>query len=261
MGQRTSYFQRGGDADNARAAVDFADQLGVPLNLCISVNGCFFSDTLRDEKRLARAQERIRHSLNRRGFALYWYWTRELSKSGYPHTHIHAHDPFNDDGVTFQRLLRLAFAPDGRPDHCGVHVQPVDDARGGVVGWWRYLFKGLEPLAARQRGINHKQQGEIVGKRCGLTQNLNRAARQRHGSLNPPGRHCDAGDGWARVVTGANKINAPATPQFGGRTPLGLVLMAAETDGEAPPQAAPRTSPNFRPRSMTRGETKNEHCP
>jgi hypothetical protein len=194
MGQRTSYFQRGDDADNALTAIDFADQQDHPLNLAVTIHWSFFSGTLCDEKRLARAQERLRHSLKRRGFNLCWYWTRELSETGYPHTHIHAHNPFNDHGATFKRLLHLAFAPDGRPDHRGVHVQPVDDVRGGVVGWWRYLFKGLEPLAARERGIDHKPQGKIVGKRCGLTQNLNRAARQQHGTLNPsPTGRCGAG--------------------------------------------------------------------
>jgi hypothetical protein len=111
-----------------------------------------------------------------------WPFIYEPSASCGHRPTIHAHNPFNDHGATFERLLRLAFAPDGRPEHRGVHVQPVDDARGGAIGWWRYLFKGLKPLAASQRGIDHKAQGKIVGKRCGLTQNLNRAARQRHGS-------------------------------------------------------------------------------
>jgi hypothetical protein len=132
MGQRTSNYQRGEDADNARAAIDFADQQGHPLNLCITVHWSFFSGTLSDEKQLARAQERLRHLLTRRGFDLYWYWIRELSETGSAHTHLCAHDCFGDAGATFERLLHLAFAPDGRPNPRGVHVQPVDDARGGV---------------------------------------------------------------------------------------------------------------------------------
>jgi hypothetical protein len=183
MGQRTSDFQRGEDADNARAAIDFAEQIGAPLNLCITINWSFFDDTLRDEKRLARAQERLRHLLKRRGLALYWYWARELSASSCAHTYIHAHDPFNDGGATVERLLHLAFAPDGPPGQRGVHVQPVDEARGGPFGWWAYSFKGLTHAAAQQRGIrNYSPQGKIVGKRSGLTQNLNRAARRRGGS-------------------------------------------------------------------------------
>jgi hypothetical protein len=155
MGQRTSSYQRGKDADNVRAAIDFAEQQGHPLNLCITIHWSFFSGMLSDEKLLARAQERLRHSLKRRGHNLFWYWTRELSETGSPHTHLCAHDCFGDAGVTFKRLLRLAFAPDASPNRYGVHVQPVNDARGGVVGWWRYLFKGLTPAAAQKRGITH----------------------------------------------------------------------------------------------------------
>jgi hypothetical protein len=174
----TSYQLRGIDADNCRLAINYASQQGHPLNLCITLAWSFFAGTLSDDKRLARAQERLRHSLNRRGNTLYWWWVRELTQSGYPHTHVCAHDPFNDQGQTFEALLRLAFKPDGLPSHDGIDVKPVDPALGGAVGWWRYAFKGLDPQAARERGIKHKPQGKITGKRSGMTQNLNKASRR-----------------------------------------------------------------------------------
>ncbi|MFY9836750.1 MAG: ribbon-helix-helix domain-containing protein [Xanthobacteraceae bacterium] len=50
---------------------------------------------------------------------------------------------------------------------------------GGPVGWWRYSVKGLRRAEAKERGIRAVNQGEVDGKRSGMTQNINRAARQR----------------------------------------------------------------------------------
>jgi hypothetical protein len=46
---------------------------------------------------LARAQERVRHRLERQGHELVWWWVREISKggAGAPNTQISAHNPFS----------------------------------------------------------------------------------------------------------------------------------------------------------------------
>jgi len=46
-------------------------------------------------------------------------------------------------------------------------------------GWWKYSSKGLNRAEAKQRGIRAVYQGDVDGKRSGMTQNLNRAARRR----------------------------------------------------------------------------------
>ena len=127
---------------------------------------------------------RLHHSLKRRGHDLRWYWVREISLrgEGVDNTHIHAHDPFADDGKTFERLLMRAFAPDGGPIDGGLLIKPVGTGQrgsGGPMGWWRYCFKGLRRTDGSVRYIRPRAQGSITGKRSGMTENINRAARAR----------------------------------------------------------------------------------
>jgi hypothetical protein len=66
--------------DNLRAATEFAEERGTPLNCAISINLSLFSGFgVSDEVRLARAQERLRHRLGRRDLELVWLWVRELA--------------------------------------------------------------------------------------------------------------------------------------------------------------------------------------
>jgi hypothetical protein len=50
---------------------------------------------------------------------------------------------------------------------------------GGPIGWWKYSVKGLSRAESKERGIRAVYQGEVDGKRSGMTQNINRAARRR----------------------------------------------------------------------------------
>jgi len=43
----------------------------------------------------------------------------------------------------------------------------------------RYLAKGLHPVEAARRHIRTSPQGCVTGKRTGMTQNINWAARMR----------------------------------------------------------------------------------
>jgi hypothetical protein len=181
MGKLTTKYLRADDANNLLEALRFSDEQGHPLNLAITAHWLLFNGRLSGEQRLANAQERLRHSFNRRGHDLYWYWVRERSGDT-DHTHLHAHDPFNDDGITFEHLLLRALAPDGEAADYAVLVKPTGSGQrgsGGPLGWWRYLAKGLHPVEAISHHVKPRRQGDITGKRCGMTENLNRAARMR----------------------------------------------------------------------------------
>jgi hypothetical protein len=181
MGKLTTKYLRADDADNLLEALRFADKQGHPLNVAITAHWLLFNGRLSGEQRLANAQERLRHSFNRRGHELYWYWVRERSGDT-DHTHLHAHDPFNDDGITFERLLLRAFELDGGPNDRALLIKPTGSGQrgsGGPRGWYRYLMKGLSRSEAFERHITPKRQGVITGKRCGMTQNINKAARLR----------------------------------------------------------------------------------
>jgi hypothetical protein len=170
----------GAASDNLHAATVFAAERGTPINCAISINWVLFSGFgVSDDVKLARAQERLRHRLERQGHELVWWWVREVSKGGIdigaPNTQIAAHNPFPTD-EEFKRLLSECFEPEGGPnDDCAIHVQLAY----GPKGWWKYSSKGLNRQEAKQRRIRAVYQGEIDGKRSGMTQNINRAARER----------------------------------------------------------------------------------
>jgi len=182
MGKRTSTYLRGPDADNCRQALLFSAEQGFSLNLAISINWHLFNNPTRlsDQRRLAQAQTRLHHSLKRREHDLRWYWVREVSLGALANTHLHAHDPFADNGATFEKLLLRAFEVDGAADRQAVLVKRTGSGQsrsGGPLGWWRYSFKGLNQRDAGKRHIKFSSQGEVVGKRVGMTENLNRTAR------------------------------------------------------------------------------------
>lgn len=181
MGKLTRTYLRAKDVDNLRAAIIYSTQQEYPLNLAITIKWQHFDGRLNDEFRLANAQERLRHSLNRRGHDLCWLWVREAHGGG--HHHLLAHDCFSDDGVTFEHLLRRALKPDGAPNaDNAIIIKPVGTGQrgsGGPLGWWRYIAKGMHPIEAASRHIITSPQGYVTGKRTGMTENLNRAARMR----------------------------------------------------------------------------------
>jgi hypothetical protein len=172
---RRSNHLTGIAADNLRAATEFAAERGTPINCAISINWTLFSGFgVPDDLRLARAQERLRHRLERIGFELVWWWVREVSKGGdgAPNTQIAAHNPFPTD-EEFKRLLSDCLEPEGGPNDNAIDVKIAY----APYGWWKYCCKGLNRQEAKQRRIRPTYQGEIDGKRSGMTQNINRAAR------------------------------------------------------------------------------------
>jgi hypothetical protein len=178
VGRIVSEHLRGSDADNNREAIHFARTTGTPLNRSFDINWSLFGGTgIADDQRLARAQERLRHYCARRGFPLRWVWCREISDRGHgaPNTHILAHVPEGEE-VAFDAALANAFEPEGGVNsERAIFAQPAH----GPMGKWRYMSKGLRREDARARDINPEPQGTIEGKRSGMTQNLNRAARRR----------------------------------------------------------------------------------
>ena len=181
MGKLTTTYLRAVGVDNYREAIIFSAEQGYPLNLTITIKWSLFNGGLSDERRLANAQERLRHSLNRRGHNLCWLWVREAHGGG--HHHLLAHDCFNDDGITFDHLLRRALKPDGAANaDNAIVIKPTGSGQRGQavrLGWWRYICKGLHPVEAISRYITPRRQGFVTGKRTGMTENINRAARIR----------------------------------------------------------------------------------
>jgi hypothetical protein len=91
-----------------------------------------------------------------------------------PEHPISAHNPFSTV-EEFERLLCDWLEPEGGPNDAAMKIKYAH----GPIGWWKYCVKGLSRVDAKERRIRAVYQGEIEGKRSGMTQNISRAARQR----------------------------------------------------------------------------------
>jgi hypothetical protein len=153
MGKLTTQYLRAHDVDNLHEALLFADEQGYPLNLAITIKWSLFSGSLSGEQHLANAQERLRHSFKRRGHDLRWVWVREARNGA--HHHLLAHDCFNDDGLTFERLLLRVLEPDGGPDaDNAIVIKPTGTGQrgsGGPLGWWSYSPRDC--IRTRRRAV------------------------------------------------------------------------------------------------------------
>ena len=85
--------------------------------------------------------------------------------------------------IDAERLLLRMLEADGGPDaDNAIVIKPTGRGQrgsGGPLGWLRYIAKGLHPVEAASRHIRTSPQGFVTGKRTGMTQNINRAARMR----------------------------------------------------------------------------------
>jgi hypothetical protein len=73
---------------NLVAAFEFAETIGLPLNVSADIAWIFFAGIADDRTRFARCQQRLSKWALRHGFPLTMIWTREVGKNGSPHTHV-----------------------------------------------------------------------------------------------------------------------------------------------------------------------------
>ena len=111
---------------------------------------------------------------------------RPPGASAKPNDHIHLHIPADlveRFPVAATDLLPRDAFPLGRK---AVVVDPIGWTKSARDGALVYLLKATAPGAARLikkdglLDIRHKPQGRVHGKRCGVTETLGRAARERH---------------------------------------------------------------------------------
>jgi hypothetical protein len=171
-------------AINIVEAVKFAKRIGLPLvaHLTIHWSG---TDAWDDPEgtRFAKVREGLAKVLFRRGIPRAWVWCRECKA----HTDIvHSHLLF---------YLPVEYRSGPRLEEMNAHLVRLVDRQGnGILGEFAvrlviwpdpdglYLIKGGGPDVWRQfpriRKEWREQQGIILGKRCGTSQNIGPAARQ-----------------------------------------------------------------------------------
>jgi hypothetical protein len=171
-------------ATNIIEAVDFAKSMDLPLvaHLTIHWSGTVAFDD-HEGVRFAKVREGLAKVLIRRGIPPAWAWCRECKA----HTDVvHCHLLF---------YLPPAYRTGAKLAEVQACLERLVDRHGdGVLGEFAvkltihrdpdglYLIKGgnrdvWEKFKIRKEW--HQSQGIIYGKRCGTTENIGRAARQR----------------------------------------------------------------------------------
>jgi hypothetical protein len=206
--QRTTEFISKRQTANLIAALQFADEIGLPLNVSVDIAWIFFSGTVDDRTRFARWQERLSKWARRHGFPLAMIRTREVGKYGSPHTHVLLHVPpqLTQNG-TFQRALERSLEPEGGPIHNkAILIQPAYRPQGKLL----YNLKGTDPKHASDFCIRPADQGILSGKRAGVTQNLGPGAR-RKASTREVAQPSSCPPEWASSTCKSSVIIEPTT--------------------------------------------------
>jgi hypothetical protein len=165
--------------------VSFAGEIGRPLDTFITIN---FGLTMTNEEQMVAAFRRLvksffgkwftRHPAHRTAAerALTYAWVAE-GRKGHHGIHWLVYIP-QDLKTEFALLLQQWIERTAGPiiDPAAIQVKFAWRPAGAA----KYMLKGLKPHHARRFGIEPSPQGEVFGKRCGVSENLGPTAIKRH---------------------------------------------------------------------------------
>ena len=174
-------------ARNVEAAVWWAVQAGLPLNRFWSIHWQLagVGDPL---KATGRFLKLYGDYLRRNGVEPAYVWVREGGAAKGEHVHILAHAP---PVMHVARRQRGWLAQCGAAWRLGVlNSRPVgrtyayawqapDAYEANLAMALRYVLKGGDSQTCGRLGMDHAPQGRLIGKRCGVSQNLGPAARSK----------------------------------------------------------------------------------
>lgn len=171
------------------AAARRASAIGRPFNRFITVH--WQTAGLTEAEAMPATTALLKYWREWLGGHTAYIWTRENGGGKGSHLHILAHLPEGREingrrsihwieritGQPYRRgvILTKKIAGAGQPDGA-IYAENL----GTVLA---YVLKGAEPDAAAAIGIEHKHGGRIIGKRCGISQNIAckaRSNRLRH---------------------------------------------------------------------------------
>lgn len=174
-------------AANLRPAIELAEKLKTPLNQMVSIN-LGLVDLKIDPWEVSSAFAMLRTQrfgpwirrpgLDRIGLASTFAWVIE-NKSGTPHLHWLLHVPAS-------RLDAYKAKLRGWVEECfgpvlasrAIHVQEAYNPYGCRL----YFLKGMDPLYAPFYRVVPEDQGTVLGKRFGVSQNLGPSQTRKHGT-------------------------------------------------------------------------------
>ena len=161
----------------------FADQLSRPLNAFLTVHMGKLDGGGDPLHRQARWRERMAKWLTARGIPPTWLWWREHGRSVGEHYHMLLHLPARHLPA-FRRMVCQRWVQDGEPGAIdGPKVANGDEAMIGYAlkdmtrkDW---LALNMPPKLWSKYAAKRSRKA-IVGKRCGTSENIGRAAMARY---------------------------------------------------------------------------------
>ncbi|MDA9918634.1 hypothetical protein N9D37_01985 [Erythrobacter sp.] len=188
---RGSYALSGTDVAKSIAATHFATAIGLPFTRMITIHWESAGVQLFNMPRATgRFIDLLTKALARHGSRTSWVWVHENGHLKGAHCHILAHIPATLVSVVNALQRGWLRAITGKPYKRGViHSKPI----GGRLGLERsnaelhaknltaalcYLLKGATPEVCAQHGLSCMEAGGyVLGKRCGISQNVSTKAR------------------------------------------------------------------------------------
>lgn len=178
--------------DNLIEAARHAHAIGLPLNRMITIHWEAAGLPLEAmSKATGRFIDRMTKAITRHGGKTAWLWVHEGGEQEGGHCHLLAHVPPNIvpvltrlqrgwlRGITCRKYQAKVIhsKPIGRV--LGIEVSNPDLHAANLNTVLAYVLKGASQEAALQYGLPWlKPGGRIIGKRCGVSQNIGAKTRQ-----------------------------------------------------------------------------------
>ena len=170
-------------------AARMAPALGLPFTRHITVH--WEAAGVSDAQAGAATTAFLKYVREWLGGATAYVWTRENGEGKGSHLHILAHIPRGRQ-LSGAQSRRWITQVTGQPYCAGTILTARLTGYGDPAGPLyaanlqtvvAYVLKGTEPVAAAALGIRHEPGGTIIGKRCGTSRNIGKAAQEgmRHG--------------------------------------------------------------------------------
>ena len=195
---RRSTGLRADQVQALREAVAIAENLGLPLSRFTTIH--WAKARVRDGGKATTAfKKELTRQAAARGYTVAFLWVRENGPDKGDHVHILWHGP--EDWPDLQSCLRRAMKATGAVNSKGVRrtlsvgrslraaLASGPDYLANLGAVFGYLVKGAKPEALTMLGLDRSEAGGVVvGKRCGVSQNIGSEARRRHFVGNTRGR-------------------------------------------------------------------------
>jgi hypothetical protein len=190
-----SYGRRRGYSDciigvrarNLLAAHEFADALGMPLNVSVNINWSRTSaddDTHGNQLRAWRkAAGRFLRDRGAGGLTCTWARERPTTPVPRPNAHLNCHIPAAHYDAFVKNAHR--FMPQGVVcfEREAIWIELIGLTAEDSGRRSEYLIKGAHPKARLRMKRKRIYQGRVKGKRCGTSEDIGLAARLRWAEL------------------------------------------------------------------------------